>query len=60
MATEKFHIKKQEFANRTFRFPVELLEELNQYASDKNISLNQLVIKCCEYAMTNIEDEVGE
>ena len=43
MTVDKFHIKKQEYSNRTLRFPVELLEELNTIASSKNISLNQLV-----------------
>ena len=47
----KFKIKKQEYENRTFRLPVELLEQLNKLASDKNISLNQLVVQCCEYAI---------
>lgn len=60
MATDKFYIRKQEYSNRTLRFPVELLDELNQYASNKSISLNQLVIKCCEYAMKNIEEEIHE
>lgn len=57
MAVDKFRIKKQEYSNRTLRFPVELLEELNAVSANKNISLNQLVIKCCEYAMKNIDDE---
>ena len=57
----KFKIKKQEYANRTFRLPVELLEELNTIATDKNISLNQLIVQCCEFAIENIdEDETGE
>lgn len=40
MAVDKFHIKKQEYSNRTLRFPIELLEELNTIATSKNISLN--------------------
>lgn len=52
----KFKIKKQEYENRTFRLPVELLEQLNKLASDKNISLNQLVVQCCEYAIDNMDD----
>lgn len=52
----KFKIKKQEYENRTFRLPVELLEQLNKLASDKNISLNQLVVQCCEYAIDNLDD----
>ena len=57
MTVDKFHIKKQEESNRTLRCPVELLEELKTIACSKNISLNQLVVKCCEYAMKNIDDE---
>ena len=57
MAVDKFHIKKKEYSNRTLRFPVELLEELNVIATSKNISLNQLVVKCCEYAMKNFDDK---
>lgn len=54
---EKFHIKKQEYSNRTFRFPVELLEELKMLASNKNLSLNQIVMQCCEYALNNLDDD---
>lgn len=60
MTIDKFHIKKQEYSNRTLRFPVELLEELNTIATDKNISYNQLVVKCCEYAINNMEDDDSE
>lgn len=56
---EKFHIKKQEYSNRAFRFPVELLEELNMLASNKNLSLNQIVVQCCEYALKNLDDDEG-
>ena len=60
MAVDKFHIKKQEYSNIILRFPVELLEELNVIATSKNISLNQLVVKCCEYAMKNFDDKEVE
>jgi len=60
MAIDKFYIKKQEYTNRTLRFPIELLEELNTIATDKNISLNQLVVKCCEYAINNMEENNSE
>lgn len=59
--TMKFKVKKQEYANRTFRLPIELLEELNTIATNKNISLNQLIVQCCEFAIENIdEDETRE
>lgn len=57
MAFEKFNIKKQEYANRTLRFPVEMLEELNALASAKNTSLNNVVIQCCNFALNNLEEE---
>ena len=57
MAVDKFHIKKQEYSNIILCFPVELLDELNVIATSKNISLNQLVVKCCEYAMKNFDDK---
>lgn len=57
MAFEKFSIKKQEYANRTLRFPVEMLEELNCLASTKNTSLNNVVVQCCDFALRNLEDE---
>ncbi|MBQ9120621.1 MAG: toxin-antitoxin system HicB family antitoxin [Lachnospiraceae bacterium] len=56
----KFKIKKQEYANRTFRLPVELLEELSKLAAEKNISLNQLIVQCCEFAIENIDEESEE
>lgn len=57
MSPDKFYIKKQEFANRTLRFPVELLESLTQLASEKNTSLNNVVVQCCKFALKNLEEE---
>lgn len=60
MAVDKFYIKKQEYSNRTFRFPVEMLDELSNLASEKNISLNQVVLQCCEYALNNLQEDEPE
>lgn len=60
MAMDKFYIKKQEFSNRTFRFPIDMLDELSKLASEKNISLNQVVLQCCEYALNNLSEEEPE
>lgn len=60
MENGKFYIKRQEYSNRTFRFSVEMLEELGKLANDKNISLNQIVIKCCDFALKNLVDEEAE
>jgi len=41
--------------SKTFRLPVELVQEMENLASENKISLNKLVIQCLIYAMENIE-----
>ena len=50
-----FKIKKTEMVNRTFRLPLELVQELQTVAQNKNVSLNNLIIQCCEYALKNLD-----
>ena len=49
-----FEIKKIEYVNKTFRVPLELIEKLEALAQEKHISLNNLIVQCCEYALKNI------
>ena len=51
-----FTIKKTEYTNKTFRIPQELLHKLEVLAQEKQISVNSLVIQCCEYALSNISE----
>ena len=51
-----FEVVKRESSNKTIRMPNELIEKLEQLALDKNISFNQVVIQCCEYALANLKD----
>lgn len=51
-----FKIKKTEMINKTFRLPVPLVDELQKIAQEENISLNNLVKQCCEYALKNLND----
>lgn len=51
-----FRIEKPEYTNKTFRLPVPLVSELEKLAQAKDISVNQLVIQCCRYALDNLED----
>ena len=55
-----FNVKKTEHTNKTFRMPVELVKKLELLAQEKNVSLNNLVIQCCEYALENLEDREEE
>jgi len=52
-----FNISKPETVNKSFRMPKELLDELSEVAQRKKVSLNYLVIKCCEYALENLPDD---
>lgn len=48
-----FEVTKEEHVNKTFRLKKALVEELEAYAAESNISLNQLVAQCCRYALDN-------
>ena len=50
-----FEIKKVEYTNKTFRMPVELIESMEKIAQEKGVSLNNLVIQCCNYALENLD-----
>ena len=49
--------QSQDMVNKTFRFPQELLERLEQVAKEKNVSVNNLVKQCCEYALGDLPRE---
>lgn len=49
-----FQIKKTEYTNKTFRMPTELIKRMEILAQNKHVSLNNLVVQCCEYALENI------
>ncbi len=48
-----FEVKKVEYMNKTFRMPVDLVKQLEVLAQEKQVSLNNLVVQCCEYALKN-------
>ena len=48
--------QSQDMVNKTFRFPQELLERLEQVAKEKNVSVNNLVKQCCEYALGDLPE----
>jgi len=41
---------------KSFRLPEELVEKLDKLAFENNISLNQLVIQCLNYALDDMEE----
>lgn len=50
-----FKIEKPEYVNKTFRMEKKLVEQLEKLAQNENISVNSLVIQCCNYALDNLE-----
>lgn len=51
---DAFIIRKPESSNKTIRMPNLLIQKLEALANDHDISFNQLVVQCCEYALDNI------
>ena len=49
-----FVIRKPESSNKTIRLPNTLIEEMEQIATKNDISFNQLVLQCCQFALTNL------
>lgn len=52
-----FKIEKQEMINKTFRLPLSLIKKMQTIAQNKGVSLNNLVLQCCEYALNNLEED---
>lgn len=50
----EFIIKKPSSSNRTIRMPDTLIEKISQLAAAQDISFNQVVIQCCEFALENL------
>ena len=45
-----------EYQNKTFRIPTELVQELEMVAQANNISVNKLVIQSLQYALDNLDE----
>ncbi len=54
---DMFKVEKPEMINKTFRLPLELVERLSTVAQNQNVSLNNLVKQCCEYALNDLAEE---
>lgn len=50
-----FEVKKEEYINKTFRMPVELVRKLEVIAQNQKVSLNNLIVQCCEYSIKNLK-----
>lgn len=55
-----FIIQKNEASSKTIRMPNLLIEQLEEIAASEDISFNQLVVQCCEYALSNLPKSDGK
>lgn len=52
---KRFKIEKPEMVNKTFRLPKDLVQKMQKIAQNKEVSLNNLVVQCCEFALKNLD-----
>ena len=54
-----FQIKpdRKETENKTVRFPVELVEKINEAIRGKDVTFSGFVLQACEYALENMETD---
>ena len=48
---------KKETENKTIRFPVELVQEIEEAIQGKNVTFSGFVLQACRYALDNMEEE---
>lgn len=53
-----FQIKpnKKQTENKTIRFPIPLIEEIEKVLENQNATFSSFVIQACEFALENMED----
>lgn len=52
-----FEVKKPQSSNKTIRMPDDLIARLQELANRNDISFNQLVVQCCEYALKSLNEK---
>ena len=53
-----FQIKpnKKETENKTIRFPIPLIENIEKAIQGQDVTFSRFVIQACEYALNNLDD----
>lgn len=54
-----FQIKpyKKETENKTIRFPITLIDKIEEAIKGNDVTFSRFVIQACEYALNNLEEE---
>ena len=51
----KINTNKIDTENKTIRFPIPLINKIENAIKDKNVSFSKFVIQACEYALKDLE-----
>ena len=51
---------KKESENKTIRFPLSLIERIDDAIKDNDVTFSAFVVHACEYALDNMEPESPE
>lgn len=51
---------RKETENKTIRFPLKLIQQIEQAIKGKNVTFSSFVIQACEYALDNMEKTTKE
>lgn len=48
---------KKQTENKTIRFPLPLIDEIEKAIENQDVTFSHFVIQACEYALENMEDK---
>lgn len=48
---------RKETENKTIRFPINLIEKIEEEIKGEDVSFSKFVIQACEYALTNMKKD---
>ena len=51
---------KKQTENKTTRFPIPLIEEIEKAIQNKNVTFSKFVIQACQYALENMEEKTED
>lgn len=54
--TFKIKPNRKETENKTIRFPIPLIENIEKAIQGQNVTFSRFVIQACEYALNNLDD----
>lgn len=51
---------RKETENKTIRFPISLIEQIDQAIENQDVTFSSFVLQACEYALENMDSPVSE